>query len=61
MGLQLEKIVPWGWSHNEYVEMFDLTAEDLSKSMLGGADGPAAFNAVLSQRCGQVVSVDPLC
>ena len=40
--------------------MFALSEEDLGKRILGCADGPAAFNAVLSSRGGRVVSVDPI-
>jgi hypothetical protein len=60
MGLHLDTIVPWGRSYDEYRRMFDLTADDLHRRILGCADGPAGFNAVLSQRGGAVTSVDPL-
>jgi hypothetical protein len=40
--------------------MFDLNADNLSGSILGCADGPAAFNAELTKRGGRVVSCDPL-
>jgi SAM-dependent methyltransferase len=40
--------------------MFDLSARDLGKRILGCGDGPASFNAVLSKRGGRVVSADPL-
>lgn len=40
--------------------MFALTDADLERRILGCADGPAAFNADLTARGGNVVSVDPL-
>ena len=40
--------------------MFALSEDDLPRSILGCADGPAAFNAVLTQQGGKVVSCDPL-
>lgn len=60
MGFTLAEIVPWGRSYAEYVDMFALTPSDLAKTLLGCGDGPAAFNAVLSQAGGHIISVDPL-
>lgn len=60
MGFTLEKIVPWGRSYDEYVSMFGLTEVDLGLRILGCGDGPAAFNAVLTKRGGNIVSVDPI-
>lgn len=60
MAITLDTIVPWGRSYAEYVAMFSLTEADQQGRMLGCADGPAAFNAVMSQRGNAVVSVDPL-
>lgn len=60
MGFTLDKVVPWGRSYDEYVSMFDLTEAELGLRILGCGDGPAAFNAVLSQRGGNIVSVDPV-
>lgn len=60
MGFSLEKVVPWGRSYQEYVAMFSLTEGDLQRRILGCGDGPASFNAVLAQRGGHVVSLDPL-
>jgi GNAT superfamily N-acetyltransferase len=54
------QVVPWGRSFDEYVRMFALTEDDLKRSILGCADGPAAFNAELTRRGGQIVSCDPL-
>ena len=56
----LDKVVPWGRSFDEYRRMFELTDEDLSRRILGCADGPANFNAETTRRGGRVVSCDPL-
>ncbi|MFA5921993.1 MAG: SAM-dependent methyltransferase [Methylococcaceae bacterium] len=60
MGFTLDKVVPWGRSYDEYISMFDLTEADLKLRIFGCGDGPAAFNSVLTQRGGNVVSVDPV-
>lgn len=60
MGFTLDKVVPWGRSYDEYLRMFALTEADLGRHILGCGDGPASFNAVLSQRGGHVVSIDPI-
>lgn len=60
MTFNLDRIVPWGRSFEEYVRMFSLTEPDLQSRILGCGDGPAAFNASLTRQGGQVVSVDPI-
>lgn len=60
MAFELKQIVPWGRSFREYVDMFALSEEDLTKPILGCGDGPASFNAELTRRGGSVVSIDPL-
>jgi hypothetical protein len=60
LGFTLDKVVPWGRSYDEYVSMFALTEADLALRILGCGDGPAAFNSVLSQRGGTIVSIDPV-
>ena len=60
MGFTLDKVVPWGRSYDEYVSMFDLTEADLELRILGCGDGPAAFNSALTQRGGNIVSIDPV-
>ncbi len=60
MAFELQSIVPWGPSFEEYVAMFALSEHDLSKRILGCGDGPTSFNTHLTQRGGCVVSVDPL-
>ena len=58
--MELSEVVPWGRSFEEYRQMFCLTEEDLGKRILGCGDGPACFNAELTQAGGQVVSADPV-
>jgi hypothetical protein len=60
MAFELENVVPWGRSLQEYVAMFALTASDLQKNLLGCADGPASFNYELQRDGGKICSVDPL-
>ncbi|MCI5145089.1 MAG: SAM-dependent methyltransferase, partial [Candidatus Electrothrix sp. AR3] len=60
MPFSLSKIVPWGRLYDEYLAMFALSPEDLQGKILGCADGPASFNAVLTAKGGSIVSVDPL-
>lgn len=60
MGLQLEKIVPWGRSLTEYIAMFDLKPEDLTGAILDCGGGPASFNAELTQQGHTVISCDPI-
>lgn len=60
MAFTLATVVPWGRSYDEYVAMFALGSDDLSRRILGCGDGPAAFNSVVSRRGGRVVSVDPI-
>lgn len=60
MGFTLDKVLPWGRSFDEYVRMFDLSAAELQLRILGCGDGPAEFNAALSQAGGRVVSLDPI-
>jgi hypothetical protein len=56
----LDKVVPWGRSFDEYCRMFALTKGDLSRAILGCADGPASFNAEATHRGSSVVSCDPI-
>jgi SAM-dependent methyltransferase len=58
--MQLEQIVPFGRSLQEYIHMFDLTPAELQLRLLGVGDGPASFNAELTSIGGCVVSVDPV-
>ncbi len=60
MAFTLKEIVPWGRSFFEYQKMFALTESDLKEKILGCADGPASFNAGLTAKGGEIVSIDPL-
>lgn len=60
MAFQLEQVVPWGRSFDEYASMFALSGADLDKTILGCGDGPASFNAELTVRGGRVNSADPV-
>jgi hypothetical protein len=60
VAFELAEVVPWGRSYDEYLAMFALTPLDLTKRILGCADGPAAFNARLTSYRGAIVSADPL-
>ncbi len=60
MPFTLKEVAPWGRSYEEYLRFFSLSGDDLKKRVLGCADGPASFNALLTARGGRVVSVDPL-
>ncbi len=64
MPYQLDQVVLWGRSLDEYQRMFALDFDnggaDLDRRILGVGDGPASFNAELTARGGSVVSVDPV-
>lgn len=59
MAFALDKVVPWGRSFDEYVSIFSLSSTDLNKYILGCGDGPASFNAELTRKGGNIVSIDP--
>ena len=58
--MQLDDIVPWGRSLSEYRRLFDLSGDDLSRTILGCGDGPASFNAEMTALGHTVISIDPL-
>jgi ubiquinone/menaquinone biosynthesis C-methylase UbiE len=58
--IELDQVVPWGRSFDEYVRMFALTGDELRRSVLDCAAGPSSFQAELHRRGGSVVSVDPV-
>ena len=60
MAMKLEKVVTFGRSLDEYVQMFNLTKSDLHKRILGVGDGPASFNAEATKIGVQVISIDPI-
>lgn len=60
MAIQYHDIKPWGRSFDEYVRMFSLTPADLKRKIVGCGDGPASFNAELTERGGNIISIDPI-
>ena len=60
MAMQLDRVVPFGRSLDEYIKMFSLSDHDLQSSILSVADGPASFNAEGTAKGYQIQSVDPL-
>ncbi|MGJ3245763.1 MAG: SAM-dependent methyltransferase [Elainellaceae cyanobacterium] len=60
MGLQLETIIPWGRSLDEYSRMFHLTSDDLHCKILDCAGGPASFNTEMTRQGHAVISCDPI-
>ncbi len=60
MAFILKQVVPWGRSADEYCHMFALNEADLSGQILGAGDGPASFNAELSSKGCNIVSIDPI-
>jgi hypothetical protein len=58
--MQLEQIVPWGRSLDEYRRMFRLTDADCAGRIVGCGDGPASFNAEMTALGFDVISCDPL-
>lgn len=60
MVMKLDDVVPFGRSLDEYQKMFNLTQDELTLNILGVADGPASFNAELTENGGNVTSIDPV-
>jgi hypothetical protein len=58
--MKLEEVVPWGRNLAEYQSMFNLSATDLNAKILGCGDGPASFNAEMTELGHSVVSIDPI-
>jgi hypothetical protein len=58
--LHIRKRSALGRSLDEYVAMFSLTEDDLNKKILGCGDGPASFNAGLTEQGGRLTSIDPV-
>jgi hypothetical protein len=58
--MKLEEIVPWGRTLEEYKSMFSLSETDLNAKILGCGDGPASFNAEMTELGHSVVSIDPV-
>lgn len=60
MDFHYKDIVPWGRSFDEYLDMFNLSEEDLARDIVGVGDGPASFNFWMYQRGTSIISVDPI-
>ena len=58
--MKLENVVPWGRTLAEYRSMFSLSETDLDAKILGCGDGPASFNAEMTELGHSVVSIDPV-
>ncbi|MBW4605511.1 MAG: SAM-dependent methyltransferase [Calothrix sp. FI2-JRJ7] len=58
--MKLNEVVPWGRTLEEYKLMFNLSLSDLKTKILGCGDGPASFNAEMTQLGYSVVSIDPV-
>jgi hypothetical protein len=60
VAIQLNEVIPWGRSFDEYRRMFALSGVDLAGRILGCGDGPASFNAEAATKGYTIVSCDPL-
>jgi hypothetical protein len=58
--IMLNEVIPLGRSGNEYLQMFNLYGMHENRSFIDCAAGPSSFNAFMTARGSQVVSVDPL-
>ncbi|MEM9541598.1 MAG: class I SAM-dependent methyltransferase [Cyanobacteria bacterium P01_E01_bin.42] len=58
--MKLERVVPWGRSLNDYLNMFHLTRSDFRASILDCAGGPSSFNVEMTQNHCRVTSCDPI-
>jgi SAM-dependent methyltransferase len=58
--MQLDHVIPFGRSFDEYRLMFGLTDDDRRRRILGVGDGPASFNAEATRLGWNITSVDPL-
>jgi hypothetical protein len=56
----INDVYPWGRTLDEYRRMFALEEKELGLRIISCADGPASFNAEMTERSGRVVSCDPL-
>ncbi len=58
--MELNEVVPWGRTLGEYKLMFALSEADLNAKIIGCGDGPASFNAEMTELGHDVVSIDPI-
>ncbi len=60
MDFHYKDIIPYGRSFDEYLDMFNLSEDDLTRDIVGIGDGPASFNSSMHQRGTPIVSVEPI-
>src|SRR5665647_2241589 len=60
MPFELKNTVPWGQNLEEYTKIFNLTEKDFQSKIISFGDGPASFNAEMTQLNIKVVSIDPI-
>jgi SAM-dependent methyltransferase len=60
MGIQLDRVVPWGRCLAEYERMFNLNAADKAGSILDCGAGPASFTAEMTRLGHRVLACDPI-
>ena len=60
MDFHYKDIVPWGRSFDEYLDMFNLSEDDLARDIIDVGGGPASFNSGMHQRGTPIISVDPI-
>lgn len=60
MSFHYKDIVPWGRLFDEYLDMFNLSEDDLARDIVDVGGGPASFNTRMHQRGTPIVSVDPI-
>lgn len=58
--MRIEEVYPWGHTLADYRKIFQLTDEELSKELIGFADGTASVNSELMQVGRKMVSLDPI-
>lgn len=58
--IKLENTIPLGRKLSEYISMFDLEQEDLTKCILDCGGGPSSFNSEMKLLGHNVVSIDPI-
>ena len=56
--MKLNEVVPWGRTLQEYKLMFNLSEIDLNKKILGCGDGPASFNAEMTEPKGNINGIN---
>jgi len=56
----MRKLALWGHNLDDYLEIFDLSSIDLKASFLEYGSGASAFNSMVNEKGGKVISCDPL-